>query len=262
MLLALRALPFFTATIAAIGGMALFWFPTRPFLIIGATLFLLFFLLSRLTGCSFRSLGTVQDKTMKAWSFLILPFALAVSAFSLLLFIESQGMKVLIIVLTVFLLWLFAENIFAFLYLSGVYQVNALEYLSLVVGVVSVFFFTSALFALRLFFGFPLWAIVSVHIVFIFAVSSSVFWICKAEKEKILPNVLGMVLLSSELFLCLSFLPAGFFSNAALLTLFFYLFFGIVRAHLLRRLSQTVLRRYLLAVCLIATIVVFTSRWT
>lgn len=263
MLLALRALPFFITAVAAIGTMALFWFPTRPFLVIGVTLVLLFFLLARLVGLSFRqSFITIRDKTKKVWSFLVLPFCLSVAAFSLLLFVEGRSMKVLIIVLTVFLLWLFTENIFAFLYLPGIYHVNALEYLSLVTGVVSVFFLASALFALRLFFGFPLWVIVPIHAVFILAVSSSVLWICKIEKEKILPNVWGAVLLSSELFLCLAFLPTSFFSNAAMLTLFFYLFFGIIRAHLLRRLNQTVLRRYLLAACLISAVVIFTARWT
>jgi len=254
MLVALRTLPFFAAVVMAVGAMALFWFPGQPFLVIGATLVVLFFILAKLAGWSFR--------TADFWSFFALPFCLALSSLFLLLFVEGQGMKILIIVLATFLLWLFAENIFAFLYLSNSYQVNALEYLSLVVGVISVFFITTAFFALRLFFGFPLWLIVPFHAMIVFILFASVLWICKIEKTRLLSNTFGAVLLLAELFLCLAFLPASFFANAALLTLFFYLFLGIVRAHLLHRLNQTVLKHYLLAVGLITMIVIITTRWT
>jgi len=254
MLVFLRTLPILSGLTMAIGAMALFWFPSHPFFIAGVSLLILFFVLARLAGWSF--------KKADFWSFFALPFCLAVSAFSLLLFVEGQNMKILIITLATLLLWLFAENVFSFLYLSSTYQVNALEYLSLVMGVVSVFFASTAFFALRLFFGFSLWLIVPVHAIFIFTLFISVLWICKVEKERVLPNVFGAVILLTELFLCLVFLPAGFFFNAAILTLFFYLFLGIVRAHLSNRLSSIVLKRYILAVSLIAVLIIFTAKWT
>ncbi|MFA6131786.1 MAG: hypothetical protein WC702_01795 [Patescibacteria group bacterium] len=254
MLVFLRALPILAGLTMAIGSMALFWFPGHPFIVIGVALLILFFILAKLAGWSFNKADF--------WSFFALPFCLAVSAFSLLLFVEGRDMKILIITLATLLLWLFAENIFSFLYLSSTYQVNALEYLSLVMGVVSVFFVTAAFFALRLFFGFSLWLIVPLHAVFIFALFASVLWVCKIGKEKIIPNAFGAVLLLAELFLCLAFLPASFFSNAAILTLFFYIFLGIVRAHLFNRLSPMVLKRYLLAFGLIAVVIVLTAKWT
>lgn len=254
MLLALRTIPFFIAIVMAVGAMALFWFPIQSFWVIGITLLILFFLLAKLAGWFFR--------TADFWSFFALPFCLAFSSLALLLFVEGSWMKILIIVLSTFLLWLFAENIFSFLYLAGSYQVNALEYLSLVLGVISVFFITTALFALRLFFGFPLWLIVPFYSVMVFIIFASVLWICKVEKVRLLPNTFGAVLLLAELFFCLTFLPGGFFPNAALLTLFFYLFLGIVRANLLNRLNRAVLKHYLLAVCLITVTVIITARWT
>lgn len=254
MLVFLRILPILSGLTMAIGAMALFWFPSQPFFVAGLALLVLFFVLARLAGWSF--------KKADFWSFFALPFCLAVSAFSLLLFVEGRDMKILIITLATLLIWLFAENIFSFLYLSSTYQVNALEYLSLVMSVVSVFFVTTAFFALRLFFGFPLWFIVPIHAIFIFVIFISVLWICKVEKERILPNVFSAVILLAELFLCLAFLPAGFFPSAAILTLFFYLFLGIVRAHLSNRLNSVVLKRYLLAVSLITVLIIFTAKWT
>jgi hypothetical protein len=175
---------------------------------------------------------------------------------------EGAGLKILIIALTTFLLWLFAENLFTYFHLSGAYQVNALEYLSLVMSVIEVFFLSTALFALRLFFGFPLWLIVPFFAIVIFVLSAAVLWLCKIEKEKIIAHALGAAAISSEVFLALAFLPGGFFSNAAVLTLIFYLFFGIIRASLLKRLNAKILKRYLLAVGLILILVILTARWT
>jgi len=254
MLLVLRTFPFLVGLVMALGAMALFWFPAQIIWVIGVALVLLFLLLARLIGWSFNKLDF--------WLFLSPAFFLAVAAFFLLLFLEGSGMKILVITLATFLIWLFAENLFAFLHLPRAYQVNALEHLSLVVNVVSIYFFSTALFATRLFLSAPLWLLVPIFAVVTFVLAVSTFWICKTEKERLLPNALGGTLLATELFVVLTLLPGGFFPNAALLTLFFYLFLGIVRAKLLNKLNKSILKRYLLTVALLTLIIIFTARWT
>ncbi|HBR80699.1 MAG: hypothetical protein UX09_C0046G0015 [Candidatus Uhrbacteria bacterium GW2011_GWE2_45_35] len=254
MLLLLRTFPILVALTVIAGSLALFWFPTQPFVVAGLALALLFILLSRLADWNF--------KKIDAWILLGIPFLLAVSSFFLLLFLEGNGMKILVITLATCLIWLFAENLFTYLHLPAAYQVNALEYLSLVVNVVSVYFFTTALFAVRLFLSAPLWKLVPFFALFVFALTAATFWVCKIEKEKVLVNSLGGTILFCELFVVFSFLPASFFSNAGLLTLFFYLFLGIVRSQLLEKLNKIVLRRYLVTVFIIALLIVWTARWT
>lgn len=254
MLLVLRIIPFLIGLTMALGAMALFWFPIHLIWVIGASLAILFFLLARLIGWTFGKLDF--------WLFLSSPFLLAVSAFFLLLFLEGNGLKVLVITLATFLIWLFAENLFAYLHLPRAYQVNALEYLSLVVNVVSVFFFSTALFATRLFLSAPLWIIIPVFVIVVFILSSATLWLCKIEKERLLANAAGGTLIMTELFFVLTFLPGGFFPNAGLLTLFFYLFFGIVRARILNKLNKQILKRYLLIVTLLTFIIILTARWT
>jgi hypothetical protein len=254
MVVILRAIPILSGLTMALGAMALFWFPGWALLISALALLILFFLLAKLVGGDFRK----ND----FWVFLGIPFFLALSSFFLLFFVEGTGMKVLIISLATFLLWLFAENLFTYLQLPGAYQVNALEYLSLVMNVVSVYFFTTGLLAVRLFLGLPLWLIAPLFALMIFGAIVATFWICKIERERLKPNALGGALLFTELFVVFVWLPSGFFPNAALLTLTFYLFLGIVRANLLGKLNRRVFKRYLLATAVLAALIIWTARWT
>jgi len=254
MLVFLRTFPILIGLTIALGAMALFWFPAALFWVIGISLLVLFFLLSRLVDWKFKKLDT--------WALIGIPFLLAVSSFSLLLFVEGQNMKIIIISLATFLVWLFAENLFTYLHLPKAYQVNALEYLAMVVNVLSVYFFTTALFAVRLFLSLPLWLVVPVFVVLIFVAIATTLWACKISKERLLPYALGGTGLATELFVVFTLLPSGFFPNATLLTLFFYLFLGIVRAQLLNKLNKAVIKRYFLAVVLITILTIWTSRWT
>jgi hypothetical protein len=254
MFLFLRFIPILVALTAIVGSMALFWFPTHFFLVTIVALLVLFALLNQLNSWDFKKIET--------WIFSSTPFLLALSSFILLWFLEDSGIKILVIFLLTFLIWLFTENLFTFLHLPGAYQVNALEYLSLVVSVVSFYFFTVALFAARIFLGVPLWILVLFFVVFVFILSASTFWICKVEKEKVFNNAIGGTVLLAEFFAALSFLPTGFFPNAGLVTLIFYLFLGIVRSHLLGKLTKTVLKRYLITACVMAVLIIITARWT
>lgn len=254
MLVFLRTFPILSGLTMAVGAMALFWFPNHPFIVSVLSLIVLFFLLAKLAGWNF--------KKNDFWVLFGIPFFLALSSFCLLFFVEGSSMKIIIITLATCLVWLFAENLFSYLQLPHTYQVNALEYLSLVINVVSVYFFTTGLFAARLFLGLPLWLTVPLFAGAILIMIFTTLWICKIDKERLKTNTLGGTVLFVELFIVFTLLPSGFFPNAALLTLIFYLFLGIVRANLLGKLNKAILKRYLLAAVVLAVIVVWTARWT
>lgn len=254
MLVFLRTFPILSGLTMAVGAMALFWFPHYSFFVFVLALTVLFFLLAKLAGWNF--------KKNDFWILFGIPFFLAFSSFCLLFFVEGSSMKIVIITLATFLIWLFTENLFTYLQLPGAYQVNALEYLSLVINVMSVYFFTTALFAARLFLGLPLWSTAFLFAGAVFAMIAATLWICKIDKERLAPNLVGGTILFVELFIAFTLLPSGFFPNAALLTLIFYLFLGIVRANLLGKLNKTIFKRYLLTAAVLAVVIVWTARWT
>lgn len=253
MLLLLRFFPFLTVLVLAAGSLLLFWSKANSVIIILATCLFLFFLLSKLAGWAWRKVDF--------WVLFGVPYFFILSFLAFLLFLETDGIKIVTVILGLLLLWLFTENLFHFNYLPGVYQVNALEYLSLVINVTGVFFVTASLLAGKLFLGLPLWFLLLIFCLISFGLLASTFWICKFERAKIIRLALGGTVLVGEMFLVLSWLPVSFFANAAFLTIFFYLFFGLLRAHFFGKLSHAVHRRYILAAFCLTIIVIVTARW-
>lgn len=254
MLLFLRILPVLLALVTALGAMTMFWLPAYSLLTMVVALAVFFILLKFLVRRPWRG--------AEFWIFVGTPFFFVASSLVLLLFLESAGMKVLVITLSTFLVWLFSENLFIYQYLPNNYQVNALEYLASVINVVCVYFFTAALFALHVFLNLPLWLTAPFSALVFFVAIFSSLWLAKIGKERIWPNTLGGTVLFTELFIVFSFLPSGFFPSAALLTLIFYLFLGIVRAHLRGKLNKAVYQRYLLASAIFILMIIWTARWT
>ena len=218
------------------------------------TLGLVFFCLAKLAGWSWQRADF--------WLLISTPFSFIVLSFFALLFLEGEVLKIILGLITVALLWLFAENLFNFVHLPGAYQVNALEYLTWVLNLLSVFFLATGFFALRLYFGLPFWLLIIVFLLAMFGLSTSTLWVEKIESSKILPLGIGAAVLSSEFFVVLALLPIGFLSNAAFLSIFFYSFFGLTRAFLSGKLSSAVCRHYLLAAVLFSFLIIITTRWT
>lgn len=254
MLLLFRLLPSFIALIFVGGVSVVFWTSFNPLIVSLITLFLLFFLLAKLAGWSWQKTDF--------WFLFGVPFFLIFSFFLLIFFLEGEIIKISLAGLVVFLLWLFAENLFNFIYLPGAYQVNALEYLTLVTNIISAFFIAAGFLAGRLYFGTSLWLLTPVFGLLVFGLLFSAFWIGKIDKNKILITAIGGAVLASEFFTALIFLPTGFFPGAAFLAVFFYLFFGLLRAYFSSKLSSLVWRRYLLAALVFLFLIIGTARWT
>ena len=61
--------------------------------------------------------------------------------------------------------------------------------------------------------------------------------------------------------MALSYLPTGFYANAAWLTLMMYVYVGLMRAHLLEKMSFMVVRRYVLISGILAAFIAATTSW-
>ncbi len=253
MLVVHRVTPFFSALAVALGMAAPLWVPVHPVVSLGIALIIAFCLLSHLGGWKFQE--------PRFWFLMGSPFMLVCSSYTLALFLENDLLKMGLGAVTALLVFFFAEHLFTFLHLSAAYQMRAIEHVSLVVNVVSFFFASASLFGFRLFLSLPLLLLAPVCFLASLFLLASTLWICKVERHRLLPYAFGGALMSTEFFVAMSFLPSGFFTNAALLSIFFYLYLGLSRASVLQKLSPVVMRRYLAVSIFLVIVVVSTARW-
>lgn len=202
-----------------------------------------------------------EFKHFSFWIFLGTPFFYLISALFLFIFLEGDGLKLLLALAVSCGLWLYGENLFSFYHLPSTYQAYSLEYLSLVLYLLSSFFFTSGAYGVQIFLQLPVW--VPALAVFWASLFSSVgmFWVSKVGSQvTTMFAVAGSVILS-EVYLVLAMLPTSFMTNAAIFTTCLYLFLGLSRAHVLDKLTRQVLKRYLITGGLFLAVVLLTSRW-
>jgi hypothetical protein len=253
MLILHRITPFVIAFVVALGIAAPFWLPLPAFISLAVSLVAAGALLSRL--------GKWEFATARFWFFVGSPFLLIFSCDALVLFLESDVLKATIGLVTALLVFFFCEHLFTYLHLPAAYRVRAIEHASLVMNIVTFFFAVTSLYGFRLFLSAPLWALATACFIVALFLFSSTLWTCKVERARLLPYALGGAVLSTEMFSVLSYLPSGFFTNAALLSILFYLYLGLSRAFVLGKWSSAVLRRYVAISALLVTVVVGTATW-
>lgn len=222
--------------------------------LMGVALFVFMLLLARLLK--------FEVKTLPFWIFFSLPVLLLLSSFLLIFFIESQFTIFAAGLIITGLVWVFLESVYTFYYFPANYQPYSLEYLSLSMYVVMTFALCAGSYALLLFIQvLPVW--LPAIILFAFFVFSTVcmFWVSKVHLESSLIYGLVGALALTQLFLAISFLPTSFLVNGAVLAIFYYVFLGISRAHILERLSKVVLRRYVGSGILGIILLLITTKW-
>lgn len=208
----------------------------------------------RLLGFDYRS--------WSFWIFFISPLLFLLATLLFFLFLESSLLEWSVAFIAIALTWVYLENLFTFYYTPGTYQPYALEYLSLAMYLLTIFFFASGMYAAQVFLLMPLWIpAITAFVVFLCA-SICMFWVSKVSAGTSLPYAISGAIGFTELYLTFSFLPTSFVVNAAALTVCFYLFLGLVRARVLEELTPAIIKRYTLT-SLIALILIFASaQWS
>ncbi|KKR56118.1 hypothetical protein A2332_01120 [Candidatus Uhrbacteria bacterium RIFOXYB2_FULL_41_18] len=253
MLLLHRITPFLFSFVVFIGLGCLIFFRIHPLLVIPLLLLLCGFLLARLFEFQFSS---IQNRF-----FFGTPLLFLISVFGFLLFLESSLFQWMLAGFSTLMLFFFVEHLFHYIHLPARYQAYTLEHLSLVIDILTVYFISSAGFGLRMFLHIPLWMIALVFTVCAFFVILNMLWVSKVETEMAKPYAIAGAILAMEIFVVISFLPTGFYVNAAILAIFFYLFLGLTRAHFLDALTHRLVRHYLLIASLLFFLVVGTAQW-
>jgi hypothetical protein len=214
-----------------------------------------------------------QKITKEFWQFSLAPFLFLLSGllFFILLTPKNDWLKHLLILIITGFLAIILESVFNFLHRQEKYPLFAIENIYSYLDLITFFFFLASFYYLIVFSNFPLWLLLLFTIIIVGFLSYQVFWANKILtpelKSRGYPNgtaylfILVISLILGELFWIINFWPTGFYFNALLLSLFYYIIIGISRYHLLGQLNKKVVRKYLVigGICLVVILV--TVRW-
>ncbi len=244
----------FVVALLAMGGFALLITQRlSPIFVALATILLCALVLARLL--------VWQVRTFQFWHLLGTPVLFLLSTFGSLFLIESSRIQFGLALFVTLILFLFVEHVFSFIHLPAQYQPFTLEYLSELVHILSVFFLATLGFGLRLFLQTPLWVLSILLFPFLCFIVYGTLWAGKVEAHRARSYALASAALITELFAAISFLPTGFYTNAAFLTLGVWVLLGLSRADAMRKLSKEVLWRYVILFVVLMIVIATTSQW-
>lgn len=253
MILLHRISPFILGLLLAASFSLLVFFPAWALQIMTVSLLLAVLILARLNNW--------QLATYEFWSLVGTPWLLIASSFGLFLFFEHSIAKITLAIIVSLGVFLYAEHLFSFVHLPTTYRPNSLEHLSLLVNVLIVFLLSATFFGLVLFLQIPHWLLIWPFLGFTFFIVYNILWVSKIEHTRALAYALGGAIIMSEFFVVLVYLPASFYTSAAILATFFYVYQGICRAHLLEKLSRPVVMRYLTLGVVLLVLVFSSGQW-
>lgn len=253
MIILYRLSSFAVALISIIGFGLLIKGAVHPIIVTFATVLFCVVILARLLGW--------QVRTFQFWHLLGTPTLFLLAAFGNLFLLETPIVQIVLCALVTVLLFIFVEHVFSFIHLPTQYQPFTLEYLSQLLHVLSVFFLSTLGFGLLLFLQIKLWLLCILFFPFLFFIVYGTLWAGKVEARSASVYALSSAVLMTEFFAAISFLPTGFYTNAAFLALGVYVLLGLSRADALRKLSKEVVRRYVVLFIVLAGVIAATSRW-
>lgn len=256
MILLHRITPFLIGIATALGFAAVLMLGLHPLWVMGATLAAVALLYARLVG--------VAPRSFQFWMLFGTPLLFLATSFGLLLFLEQPLSQFALAAFVAVFVFFFAEHVFSYVHVPVNYETYAIEHMSLVMNVASVFFVSVVGFGTRVFLTAfaPLWLLGPLFFAVSLFVIFGTLWASKVDVRHARLYALCGALLVTEFFLAVTYLPTGFYTNAALIALTAYLFLGLTRAHFLETLSPKVVRRYVLTSAVLLIAVLGTSQWT
>lgn len=253
MLVLLRMISWVAALLTLAGFFIAIRFPqaTIPLLVI--LLLLVGLLIGRLVDLPRRSYGF--------WNFVLTPVVLLFSAEAFFLFLEDIQLERAVGVVTAFLILVYAEHLFYYFHQPSRYRAYTIERMSVACHLATSFLLASTLFGLLIFVHLPLWVLAPVAFLGAVFLSFSTLWVSKVETERAFSFAVVGAVLFTEMFVAISFLSTSHLTDAALLTLFLYLFLGLVRASFMERLTFSVKMRYGVFAVVLFLAVILSAHW-
>lgn len=196
----------------------------------------------------------------KWWNFLILPsvFFIALSAYSVL---KSGAVIQILFLLNAAFLYFYLRSIYYFLVQPLSFRKNDFENISSTGGFLSFFFISSAVYGLVSFLNFSFWPLVVILIAASFLILYQFILVNAGSGKNHLIYIISAALILAELAWVISFLPLNFNLSGLILSVFYYLMSGLIKAHLLDRLNKKTVESYLFFSFGVIFITLLTARW-
>ena len=141
------------------------------------------------------------------------------------------------------------------------YQPYSLESLSLYVSILSALFFSIACFGSLILLQLPKLWVALILIIFFFLLNYQYFWINKYSWNKSWPFVLIILVAMVEIYSAISYLPTGYYVNALILAVAYYLFLGLSKQSLSGNISLKKIWEFLIVGGLCLALVLISARW-
>lgn len=196
------------------------------------------------------------------WQFALPSIALFLSVAIYSLFAESGIARHALAFGTAAFLNMVTWNVYVFLYQPLRYQTNALEYLSHIGNLFTVFFATTSIYGFRLFLGIPAGVVaLSVGVLTGLLLQQS-FWVSKLGGKNARPYIFLIPFLLVELSVALIALPVIPLVAGAVVTIAYYALLGLARSVLRDAFTPSVGRRYILISMLGIFLLFLTAQWS
>jgi hypothetical protein len=196
------------------------------------------------------------------WYLVILPLLLFYATVAFLLLLNSDFSKHVIIALFSLILGVYLENIFLFFYYPLKYIPNSQENLAVFISLLIFFLLAIDLNSFNIFLNLPLWLLSLILILVVSILILQAFWSNKIKTELRFIYLMVINIIILEVFWALTFLPANFYISSIILTILFYLIWGVFKAQLIQQLEKKLIRRYLIITLILLILVIFTSNWS
>ncbi|MBT4722572.1 hypothetical protein HN958_03920 [Candidatus Falkowbacteria bacterium] len=194
--------------------------------------------------------------------FVILPIAFCLASFLFLVFIVNGYIYNLVTIFSAFVLYYLLRQYYTYSYFPQKYQPYSLESLSSYIVIITSFFLFLSLFAFLALLNIDLFLLLLFLIIVLGLICYYYFWINKINLKKSAVFVFVIVLVISELFVAVSYLPTGYFVNGFILAVVFTLMLQFSKAFLFTLITKKFVISHLSVASIILLIVMFTAQWS
>ena len=206
-------------------------------------------------------LNNRQLKNGKFWHLVITPALLLGGGLIFMSFLEGRFFRQFFLLVFAILIWAFLEVIFLKFHFRAKYQTHSLENISTHLNLITIFLVASGFFSLIIFLGVPvslliiIFAIVNALLVYQLIKISDVIFVAGW------PYILATVVVITEIFWAVSFLPTSVYVNGLIVTIAYYLITGLARNWLLGVRESKIVKRYLLISVISLAMILLSAKW-
>jgi len=207
-----------------------------------------------------------QDINLKGKIFfLITPVSLMGASILASIFLNNSWIKVFFSISIAVIFFLYLENLFLYFRMPAKYQIYSLENISSYINLISVFLISFSFYGLKILLGIRLkWFIILIAIEFfiIFILFCQNLWVNKIPFEEGKKYLLIAILILSEIYLIILFLPSNFYVNGLIFSLAYYVIAGLIRYKLLDKLEKKIVMKYGIISSALFICLLVTTKWT